>query len=152
MSNSCGTTSDKSDKQSNFEIATRFIEDFQPEKAIPFLKKVKPNDPDYEIAQELLKTIGALYEPKAELANSSVTSGLNISDEEKKRLTIFQNKWAKEQIASYHSYFIDYNIENLTTINFVLSKEASETGSLSGHEDTHVPILINQYNEALKKK
>ena len=142
---SCGNSNQESEKKRNIEIAEKYIEQFQPEKAVPYLKKIESNDPDYGEAQELLSTIETVNKVDPDNGN------LKISEEEKNILRKFQTKWAKEQIDDYEGYFIDFTIENSTTINFTLSKDASEVSTIKSHEEIHVPILKNRYSEALIK-
>lgn len=144
-------SSNDNDSKTDYEIAEQYIEEFQPEKAIPYLRKIEKDDPNYENAQEVLRTIGNLYELEAENTKTSNETQIKISENSKKELKKFQNSWAKEQLKFWETFLVDYELIDLENINFILSKEASEHGSLDGHTNSVVPSLKSRYKESLEK-
>jgi len=142
---SCSGGNSTQDKKTDLEMAEQYIEQMQPDKALPYLKKIESSNPDYKEAQELLSTIENVNKI------NPADGGLTLTSEEREKLNKVQNKWAKEQIKYYDGYFIDYTIVDATSVNFTLSKDASEVSTTQGHEEIHVPTLKSKYYEALQK-
>ena len=122
---SCGETPNQENTQSSktdIEIAEAYIENFEPEKAVPYLRKVSFSDPEYIKAQELLSTINRLYSPNEEAPEitSIEKPSLQLTESEKKVLSGVQKKWAKQQMENFGNYFSSYRIESPTKVVFVL--------------------------------
>jgi len=149
---SCSSNKDNKANE-NFNIAEQYIEDMQPQKAIPYLKKIKPNDPNYKEAKELLNTIKvfSIKEEKEETEKKLSKNDELFSKEIQEKIILFQKKWAKSLIKSYDGYLTDYLIKD-NVITFILSKEASESGTIEVHEKYHIDGFLDNYYEQLKKE
>ena len=140
---------------SDYQIAEQHAMNFEPKKAVPYLERIRPTDPDYKKAQDLLKTINSAYgeEPEPNSVEESQPKN-QLTEEQRKQLVEYQREWANLQISSekhHKDYLIDYEWTDLNTVYFVLNKYASETGSLQGHEETWVPSLSKEYLEGLNE-
>jgi len=144
------SSQEKKDNVNHYKIAEKFIKELEPKKAIPHLRKVGTEDPNFQKAQELIKTFARVYDLSNEKVESNSTDNVFLSSTDSIALLRFQEKWSKEQMKLYKNYLIDYQINDNYNITFTLSEDASSNGSLSSHESLHIPTLTDKYLEEFK--
>lgn len=154
--NALTSEEEKPIKLSDYSIAEKHIMDFEPKKAIPYLERIKSTDIDYKKAQDLLQTIAYVYDEEIEpiSVEQEKPKEAPLDDKQRKALVKYQRDWAKLQTTSdehHKDYLVDFEWLDLSTVNFVLSKDASEYSSLQAHEETWIPSLSREYLDGLSK-
>jgi hypothetical protein len=139
------------DDVNHYEIAEKLIKELKSKEAISHLKKVKSDDPNYKKAQELLKTVDAIYGTNNSNSTNNESENVLYSIEDSITLSEFQEDFCREQIKLYHNYLMDFQIVGHSSIEFILSKDASQNGSLSSHEKLHIPTLTKRYIDQIKE-